>query len=90
MKSFLLGCVRGLYQRLEEERKVDDSEKLTALVQAGRAEIDRFLQDMGVTNARKRSVHVLGSAMNEGEEVGRNIELQKGIEEKRKETPVLG
>lgn len=89
MKSFLLGCVVGLREKLEAECRADYSERLTALVRTSRAEIDLFLQNMGVSNARKRSVHVLGSAISEGEEVGRNIELQKGLGAMTKDTPVL-
>ena len=80
MKSYLMGCVYGLDQKLNEEQKADASEKLTALVKASQTEIDDFLANMNVKKGRSRSVSGIDTAMAMGQEAGRNISLHEGIE----------
>ena len=89
MKSFLLGCVAGLDEKLRSEQQDLDTDKVNALVKVTRAEIDEFLQNMNVKDARNRKVNVYESAMKEGEEVGRNIQIRKGMAAEKKKTLML-
>lgn len=82
IKSFLLGCVDGLNEKLKQERNDLPQGKLGALVLANRTALDEFLKNMEVNRARQRAIRVDGSILEEGREVGRNINLQKGIEGK--------
>ena len=82
MKSYLMGCVYGLDQKLEAEQKTDASEKLTALMKVSQTEIDAFLANMNVKKARSRTITGIDTALAMGTEAGRNISLHEGIEGK--------
>lgn len=79
MKQFLLGCVDGLYYKLEEEQNNIPKEKLNALVVANKNALDAFMADMDVKNARLRPIKADERIVKEGYQTGRNINLQKGI-----------
>lgn len=78
MKSFLLGCVAGLMKKLEESNK-SVAQDMTSLVKASSVEIDDFLSGMKIKKSRnsKESIHAL--AAERGIEVGKNVEIVKGI-----------
>lgn len=82
MKSYLIGCVFGLDEKLEREQKAASSDKLTALIKVNKAEIDAFMADMDVKTARQRDIQGIDTAMAMGNEAGRNISLHEGIEGK--------
>lgn len=88
IKSFLFGCVCGLDEKLKQEQEKFPKEKLNALVVANQLAITDFLSNMDVKTARKKAVRVDRDAMDEGWEVGRNIDLHKGIAGKT-EKPVF-
>lgn len=79
MKSFLAGCVDGLNDKLKQEQAELPQEKLGALVLANETAINQFMQTMEVKTARNRNIKVDREILEEGREVGRNINLQKGI-----------
>ena len=79
MKSFLFGCVAGLYEKLEAEEKNLPQDKLNALVVANKNEIEAFMAGMNVTVAKVTSIKTDKQIMEEGRDVGRNIALSKGI-----------
>ena len=85
MNSFLLGCVKGLREKLQAEQDSMSSEKMTALVKVGRQEIDEFLKGMNVTHARGRKSSVYGDVYGLGEKTGREISINKGINGSKKE-----
>ena len=85
MNSFLLGCVKGLREKLQAEQESMSSEKMTALVKVSRQEIDEFLKGMNVTNARHRKSSVYGDVYGLGEKTGREISINKGINGNKKE-----
>lgn len=89
MKSFLLGCVAGLDEKLHSEQNNMDADKVNALVKVTQSEIDQFLQNMDVKDARHRKLNVYESAMMEGAEVGRNIQIHKGMAGTKKKTLFL-
>lgn len=89
MKSFLYGCVCGLNDKLEEEQTELPQEKLNALVITSQNDINQFLQDMQVKKARSRAIQIDGSIMEEGQTVGRNISLHKGLKEQKNKTILL-
>lgn len=82
MKSFLLGCVQGLDEKLEQEQHNFPEEKLKALVVTNKTAIAEFLNNMEVKTAKSKALKVDMDALEEGREVGRNIDLNKGIEDK--------
>lgn len=86
MKSFLLGCVTGLDEKLRNEQDNLDTDKVNALVKVTRTEIDEFMRNLDVKNARNRKVNVFASALEEGEEIGRNIQIHKGVAGNKKKT----
>ena len=88
IKSLLFGCLCGLDEKLKPEQEKFPEEKLNALVVANQLAITDFLSNMDVKTARKKAVRVDRDAMDEGWEVGRNIDLHKGIAGKT-EKPVF-
>ena len=66
-----------------------DADKVNALVRVTQSEIDQFLQNMDVKDARHRKLNVYESAMMEGAEVGRNIQIHKGMAGTKKKTLFL-
>lgn len=89
MKSFLLGCVIGLDEKLKKEQDSIPSDKFNALVKINNAEIDEFIRAMDVKNARQRKVNAIETAVADGTEVGRNIQIHKGVAGNRKKTLML-
>lgn len=74
MKSFLYGsslvwAIKGL----------EETSNVTALVVASKAEIDEFLKNEKIGNARESQAQIDRLCAKEGINVGRNIEIQKGI-----------
>ena len=86
MNSFLLGCVKGLNEKLQAEQDAMQSEKLTALVKVSKQEIDNFLQGMNVRHFKTRKSSVYGDVYGLGEKTGREISIHKGVHGTKKET----
>lgn len=82
MKDFLMGCCRGLWDKLYEEMERFNSEKMTALVKSDKAKINKFMEERGVVKGRSRSSKRVGDCqvIKDGYEVGRNIQINKGVE----------
>lgn len=89
MKSFLYGCVIGLNDKFKKEREQFDNEKVTALVKTEKAAIEDFLQDMNVSEARSRMPDLMGEAVTEGIETGKNVNIHKGVGNTAKQTGLL-
>lgn len=80
MKSFLYGCVIGLNDKFSSMKQdLEETSNVTALVVASKAEIDEFLKNKKIGSARKSQAKIDGLCAKEGINVGRNIEIQKGI-----------
>lgn len=61
---------------------LEETSNVTALVVASKAEIDEFLKNEKIGNARESQAQIDRLCAKEGKEginVGRNIEIQKGI-----------
>lgn len=85
MKSFLLGCVFGLEQKIEIEKKDFSASAVTALSVRSTQEIEDFYEQehMTIGTARKTTFKTLDvSSFIEGKEVGENTEINHGIENK--------
>lgn len=80
MKSFLIGCVDGLAQKLQDSAEVPETaEKISSIIVSTTAEIDEFLIDRKIGQVRQRTVFVNSQAIAEGMKTGRNVEIHKGI-----------
>lgn len=80
LKSFLYGCVVGLTNKLEEGKKVLEKEtNITALVRTTKSEIDDFLKGEKIGKAREAKSEIDALCAMKGVEVGRNVEICKGI-----------
>lgn len=80
MKSFLYGCVIGLDKKLDSmKRELQETSNVTALVVASKAEIDEFLKDEKIGNARESQAKIDALCAKEGVAVGKSIEISKGI-----------
>ena len=80
LKSFLYGCVVGLTNKLEEGKKVLEKEtNITALVRTTKSEIDDFLKGEKIGKARESKSEIDALCAMKGMEVGKNIEICKGI-----------
>ena len=80
LKSFLYGCVVGLTNKLEEGKKVLEKEtNITALVRTTKSEIDDFLKGEKIGKARESKSEIDALCAMKGVEVGRNVEICKGI-----------
>lgn len=80
MKSFLYGCVIGLGDKFASMKQgLEETSNVTALVVASKAEIDEFLKNEKIGNARESQAQIDRLCAKEGINVGRNIEIQKGI-----------
>ena len=86
MKNFLLGCVVGLYHKLEEEKQSMPAEKTTALAMVHSNEIKQFIQNLGieVNTARHRKIIADKEVVDKGYIVGRNIEINQGLSDTQK------
>lgn len=83
MKSFLYGCVCGLVENFEEDKNTyENKTDIKALVCTAKSEIDEFLKGkkIGTCSPSKPAIDIL--CAKKGVEVGRNIEVCKGIHAK--------
>ena len=88
-RAYLFGCVRGLREKLEEEKRKNDEElnqKITSLVICRNAEIEDFVNKnfnvgKGVT-LRSVSRHIAEIGRNDG----RQTQLYKPIASKQRST----
>ena len=77
LRSFLEGCASGLnYKYKELQQQYVES---TALIISTKNEIDDFLKDINIRKGTKTKEHFNTSVFFDGYEVGKNIELHKGI-----------
>lgn len=81
MKNFLFGCVIGLNDKLKKERDTFDSEKITALVLTEKAAIEKFMANMDVTEARSLKPKLMEEVVGQGIIEGRNVQINKGLDE---------
>lgn len=79
MKSYLMGCVIGLNDKLEKERQQFDTEKINALVKTEKAAIEAFMNDNGVTEARRRNPELMDEVVRDGIITGKNVQINQGI-----------
>lgn len=80
LKSFLYGCVIGLYRKLKESKNnLSYETNITALVQTTSAEIDDFLKGEKIRAPRNSKTQIDTSFAKQGVNVGKNIEIFKGI-----------
>ena len=80
LKSFLYGCVIGISEKFEEgERELKKETDITALVSTAKCEIDDFLKNEKIGKARESKGEVDALCAMKGVEVGRSIEISKGI-----------
>lgn len=80
LKSFLYGCVIGLSEKFEEGKKaLEEQTNITALVRTTKSEIDDFLKDEKIGTARKSKAEIDALCAMKGMEVGKNVEICKGI-----------
>lgn len=80
LKSFLYGCVIGVNDKFEEGKKVLEKEtNITALVRTTKSEIDDFLKGEKIGKARDSKAEIDTLCAIKGMEVGKNIEICKGI-----------
>lgn len=84
-KSFFLGAVVGVNERLESEMKkaeVTYGEKVTALVRVNDAQIERFIAEkFGKLGGFKKakSISINSSVYEKGLEAGKNASMVKGV-----------
>ena len=80
LKSFLYGCVIGLSEKLDESKKVLETENnITALVRITEGEIDDFLKGQKIGKARESKSDIDALCAMRGIEIGKNVEICKGI-----------
>lgn len=89
MKDFLSGCVIGVDEKFKEEKKNLPQDKLNALVLANKTEIEEFMKDMNVKDARSRSSQMNERIVAEGYKTGKNVEIQQGLEQKNNQLNFL-
>lgn len=84
-KSFFLGAVVGVNERLESEMKkaeVTYGEKVTALVRVNDAQIERFIAEKFGNLGRfkkAKSISINGAVYEKGVEAGKNASMAKGV-----------
>ena len=79
MKSFLQGCVSGLWKKLEEERS-SFGKNIIALVQSTESEINKYMENLNLKKAPKRRKSTYDAEIyDEGYNTGSTIHLEKGI-----------
>lgn len=84
-KSFFLGAVVGVNERLESEMKkaeVTYGEKVTALVRVNDAQIEKFIAEkFGKLGGfkQKKSISINSSVYEKGLEAGKNASMVKGV-----------
>lgn len=80
LRSYLYGCVIGLNEKFESEKAELNKEcDITSLVLSTKSEIDEFLKDEKILNARSSKVDIDKFCASQGYEEGRNVEINKGI-----------
>lgn len=80
LKSFLYGCVIGLSEKLDESKKALETENnITALVRTTESEIDDFLKGQKIGKARESKSDIDALCAMRGIEIGKNVEICKGI-----------
>lgn len=80
LKSFLCGCVVGLYQKFDEAQKaMEEKSDVTALVRTSKSEIDDYLKDEKIDKERDSKSEIDALCAMQGVKVGKNIEIHKGI-----------
>lgn len=80
LKSFLYGCVIGLSEKLDESKKTLETENnITALVRTTEGEIDDFLKGQKIGKARESKSDIDALCAMRGIEIGKNVEICKGI-----------
>lgn len=80
LKSFLYGCVLGLIKKFEEaKQQLVNETNLTALMVTTKNEIDVFLSNEKIKTARNTKPSIDPLSAKRGFEVGKNIEIHKGI-----------
>ena len=79
MKSFLSGCVTGLYEKLEQESRRLPQDRLTSLVKVERTAIEQYMQDLDVKYRRGGGESTIDSVREDGFNTGRNISIHKGV-----------
>lgn len=83
LKSFLYGCSVGLNKKLEEEKlNLSAETNITALILTTESEIDDFLKGEKIGTARKSNSSIDVLCAQKGVEVGKSIEISKGIHAK--------
>lgn len=89
MKDYLKGCVVGLNEKMEEQKKTLPEKKMTALVVTNGNAIAEFMKNMKVKQSRERSKDINGQALAEGYKTGKNVEIQQGLEQKNNQLNFL-
>lgn len=80
MKSFLIGCVSGLSDKLEETKQsITSQTDIAALVLSTKGEIDDFLKDEKIGKARNNKSIIDKMSAVIGAQIGYNIEVNKGV-----------
>lgn len=80
LRSFLHGCVVGLNDKFYMEKvELSKENDIKSLIVSTNAEIEEFIKDMTITKGRASKASVDTAIMNDGKEVGRNVEINKGI-----------
>ena len=84
LKSFLYGCVLGLIRKFEEtKRQLENETNLTTLMVTTKNEIDVYLSNEKIQTARTSKPSIDSLSARRGFEVGKNIEIHKGIHSDR-------
>lgn len=80
LRSFLQGCIYGLHDKFCAEKEDLKSEcDITALAISMKAEIDEFLKDEKIGNAKLGKINIDSLCANRGYKVGKNIQINKGV-----------
>ena len=80
MKSFLIGCVVGLNEKLvASKEELSSTTDITALVMSDKVDKDKILKGTKICTARSTTPKIETNIAKEGVMVGRNIEIHKGI-----------
>ena len=89
MKDFLFGCVIGLNEKMEEEKRNLPQEKMNALVVSNQKDIEIFMMDMGVKTVKHRATENNGDVLGEGYKTGRNIDIHQGITQENRKNNLI-
>ena len=89
MRNFLLGCVSGVDQKLDEEESTLPKDKVTALEKRDTAAIEAFLKDMDCKNKRQGNKKILDDVFEDGYQVGKSVNIHKGLAGTNRKTSML-